>query len=673
MTQDPRRKTRDTRLGRRVQLGKRLSFQMGQVQSKIEIRKSKIPFGFVLIAILAIIPFSLGKYFEFNQPDPYDSAMYAYSAKYILEGARIGVDEIPSAQIGTLLVNVLGVRLGGFSETGPKLIQGLLQATALVLMFVAMKKLFGTLSACAGVIIASVYLSAPVIAKFGNVKEQHMIAFIILGISCFVLYQFGGKWWYAMLAGAFLSWAPLFKQTGMSAVGAVGLFIIAQPILKNRTFKQTGIDILLLFAGAGAAIAPLYIWILGWNVGLPLPYSFVWTTLAKMLPAKAASGGAAPASDYLSASRKAVSLAEQAPMVFRYYGVLILPITLAACSVILRLVKFVFKWLSKSPEPVRPYDRFVLLFGLWWLLDMAFVWISPRPYEQYYLPLNASAAMLGGYVIAVYHDKLCGAMLKGKWVAVGAAGLICMIVMSWHIFFGITRSPATGADYGQRQRGYQQKWQETSRRRRDNLIGYWENVGDYIRQRSQPTDKIYVWGWIPGIYVRAQRFSSSPVACTSEMHVNPPPALSTMVGELLSAFNRQPPKFIVDTYNKHFPYDRRPPLELWPRIANGFRLLDNPPKENERLMRVLLQTYDVQLDELDKNGFLRPDRQGAVERYEAAYAKELREKIEPDEALRFEAMKPLREFVMKNYKIVQLFGEHVLFESKTPTANKEPQ
>jgi len=652
---------------------------MGQVQSKIEIRKSKVPLVFVVIVILAAIPFSLGKYFEFNQPDPYDSAMYAYSAKYILEGAKIGVDEIPSAQIGTLLVNILGVRLGGFSETGPKLIQGLLQATALVLMFVAMKKLFGTLSAAVGVIIASVYLSAPVIAKFGNVKEQHMIAFIILGISCFVLHQVSGRWWYAMLAGAFLSWAPLFKQTGMSAVGAVGLFIIAQPILKNRTFKQTGIDILLLLAGAGAAIAPLYIWILGWNVGLPLPYSFVWTTLAKMLPAKAVSGAAAPASDYVSASRKAVPLAEQAPMVFRYYGVLILPITLAACSVILRLVKFVFKWLNKPSEPVRPYDRFVLLFGLWWLLDMAFVWISPRPYEQYYLPLNASATMLGGYMIALYYDKLHSAVFKGRWLAIGAVGLICMTAMSWHIFFGIKRSPATGQDYRDqygrqiRQRGYLQKWKETSLRRKGDGSSYWETAGDYIRQHSQPTDKIYVWGWIPGIYIRAQRFSSSPVACTSEMHVNPPSVLSTMVGELLAAFKRQLPKFIVDTYNKHFPYDRRPPLELWPRIANGFRLLDNPPKENERLMRVLLQTYNVQLDELDKNGFLRPDRQGTVEKYEAAYAKELREKIEPDEAMRFEALKPLREFVMKNYRIVQLFGEHVLFELKTSAVNKEPQ
>ena len=192
----------------------------------------------VVIAILAAIPFSLGKYIEFNSPDPFDSGCYVYSAKHILDGARIGVEEKPSAQIGTLLINMLGVRLFGFNEIGPKLIQTFLQAGALLLMFTAMLKLFGILPAAVGVIVASTYLSAPLIAKFGNVKEQHMIAFMILGLSCYVLHQLNNKWWYAILAGAFVSWAPLFKETGFSVFGALGLFVIAQPLLKNRTWKQ---------------------------------------------------------------------------------------------------------------------------------------------------------------------------------------------------------------------------------------------------------------------------------------------------------------------------------------------------------------------------------------------------------------------------------------------------
>ncbi|GAI32596.1 unnamed protein product, partial [marine sediment metagenome] len=46
-------------------------------------------------------------------------------------------------------------------------------------------------------------------------------------------------------------------------------------------------------------------------------------------------------------------------------------------------------------------------------------------------------------------------------------------------------------------------------------------------------------------------------------------------------------------------------------------------------------------------------------------AKRLMRMAEPDEALRYEAMKPFREFVMKNYKIVQRpFGANVLFQRK---------
>jgi hypothetical protein len=541
-----------------------------------------------------------------------------------------------------------------------------------------MRKLFGTLSASIGVIIASVSLSAPLIAKFGNVKEQHMIAFIVLGISCFVLYQLNGRWWLAFLAGGFLSWAPLFKQTGVSAIAATGLFLIVQPILKNRSLKQTITDILLLLAGAAAAITPLYIWILGWNVQLPLPYSFIWTTLAKILPAKTASQ-AAVAADYISSGRRAITFAEQAAVVLRYYGLLILPIALALSSIVSRLVKLIIDRRNKSAHIMKSYDRFVFLFALWWLLDMSFVWISPRPYEQYYLPLNASAAVLGGYVIALYHDRFRSTPNKAKWLMVGIAGLICMTAMSWHIFFGIEKSPSSGAYYGEKRRGYIQKYKEISKRKRDNLAGSiestaaWEVTGDYISQHSQRTDKIYVWGWIPGIYIRAQRFSSAPVACTSEMHVYPPAVLSKVVGELLTAFNKEPPKFIVDTHNKHFPYDRRPPLELWPTIGNGVRLIDNLPKERDQLLSVIFQTFDVQGDDLTKEGFLRLDKPTVIEKYNAAYAKELREKVDSDEAMRFEAMKPLREFVMNKYRITQTFGEQVIFELKNPTAGKEQQ
>jgi hypothetical protein len=620
-----------------------------QIAPPAKQRSRKKIVTFVIIAVLAAIPFCMGKYFEFNMPDPYDSGLNVYSAKHILDGAEIGVEEKPSAALGTLLVNMLGVWLFGFNETGPKFMQMLFQAAALVLMFVAMQRLFGTLAAAVGVIMASVYLSCPLIAKFGNVKDQFAIAFNVIAVSCLVLYQLGGKKWLAVLAGALLSWAPLFKPTGTSALGAVGLFIILGGILKNRTWKQTGTDILLLAAGAAIGIVPLYVWIIGWDVQMNLPYSFAWQTIGKMLPGagQEAKGGVA----YVKHARELVPFSEQWPRVLRYYRALILPIVLAAGSIILYLWTVVFRRPGRSDPKYRLNDRFVLLLAVWWILDMAFVWVSPRSYEQYYLPLNASAAMLGGYVVALYWNAASKAVYKIKWVAVGLAASVLMVIMSWHIFFGVYTSPHTGSTYTnrttrqpERRRGYKQKLDDIRYIRKSKVTYAWQNLGDYIRRNSSTTDKMYVWGWYPGMYIRAQRFSAASKAC---MMPRPTPArLTERIEELLTEFERERPKFIVDSRKRHVPMER-PPYELWPFVKKGFMGM--------------------------QRGTFLPLNKDVVARYDAEWSAILRTEFDEDEALRYEILKPLRDFVMQNYKRVKVFGQHVLFQLKDSTTSQEPQ
>ena len=622
---------------------------------------------FIIIAILAAIPFCMGKYFEFNSPGAFDSGAYVYSAKRILDGAKIGIDEKPSAQMGTLLINMLGVKMFGFNETGPKLIQAILQAAALVLMFIAMRKLFGTLPAAVGVIIASIYLSAPLMAKYGNVKEQHMIAFMVMGISCFVLYQLTDRLWYAILAGAFLSFAPLFKETGISAISAVGLFVIAQPLLKHRSWKKTGTDILLLSAGAVVVISPICLWLSAQKAPINyFPYySLAGRPLAKLIQspqdqiqpitAEPNTPDTAVQSTpvkqglfmkfmpaYVRDSWKILKpeQLEQAKLrVFRWYRLLILPIALALGSIIIRIVSIISAKLNKSKNPTTiDCHRFVLLFAVWWLLDMMFVWISPRSYEQYYLPLNASGVMLGGYLIAIYHNKLKSSAYKPAWVITGIVGFILMIIASQHIFFGVWKSAHSGANYRDRagnpkkDKGYTQKLNEISGKPQR----YWMMVGQYIQNNSTPNDKIYVWGWVPGIYVAAQRLSPTPKAFEGTMHTLTPQVLSERVSEILDAFEKEPPKFIVDTRKNHFPWDR-PPLELWPIVPKGIAGIQKPQPlpQDEKTIAIYDQVWSQTLHN-----------------------------IEPAEALRFEAMKPFREYVMKYYKIVQPFGANILFKRK---------
>ena len=612
---------------------------MTSVKSRPETKKTAFNLErIILVVLLAAIPFALGRYFEFNSPDPFDSAANVYSAQHILNGARIGVDEKPSAGQGTLLVNIAGVGLFGFSEFGPKMIQTIMMAGAFILMFVAMRKIFGVLPAAVGVIVACIYTSSPLIAKYGNVKEQYMIACMVSGVSLLILQQAGGKWWLGLLAGAIAAWAHLFKETGVSVVGAMGLFVIAQPVFKQRSWKQAGVDILLLLGGAAASMAPLFIWVIGWHVQTSLPFYFVWNAIAELVPKSSA--GASQAGNYASQIRSVMSFAEQWPRVLRYYLALCLPISLAFGAIIVGIGRMILRLRHREglPSGKTAYDRFLLLLGAWWVLDMAFVWISPASYEQYYLPLTVSGAMTGGFLTAVWWDKLTGAVFKTKWVITGIVGLIVMIVMSWHIFFGLSRSPYTAIKYPEKRNGYLQRWNEIAQRKQAGYKGYWEVTGQYIRDHTRPDDKIYVWGWVPGVYLFAQRFAPTPAAFESEMHTMTPGQLQQVVDGLLDSFTREMPKYIVDSRKQHLPLDRFK-FELWPIVPKGVM-------------------------SFQKTQFL-PDDPQVVAEFEKKWGQLERERFGEDEARRFEIMGKFRRFIMAHYDIDQLFGEQVVFKLKT--------
>jgi len=619
-------------------------------------KRSLLVLGLVLV--LAGVPFALGKYFEFKSPGAFDSGSYVYSAKHVLSGARIGYEEKPSAQAGTLLFNMLGVTLCGYGEQGAEILQMLVQAGALVLMFITIRCLYGALAGGVSVTIASIYLSAPLIAKYGNVKEQFMIAFMIIGICCFVFYQLKGKWWWAMLCGAALVWGPMFKQTGLSAIAATGLFVLVQPVLHHTGWKNAGRDLLLLTAGAAAVLAPIGVWYASMDTPLHYwPYSFISKPMLSAFISPDATDPVAetPAKDapaepeeperglilkllpgYVSDSWEALDpegRKQAFSRVLRYYRLLILPIVLALGALAARLVVLLRRRTAKPKETV-PDDagRFVLLFTVWWFFDMAFVWISPRSYEQYYLPLNASAAMLGGYLVHLLALRLQSDRDKTRWIVLGLLGLLLTMVLSWHIFFGIAKSPHSGAAYRnartqlpERRRGYLQKWREVSAVQ----TFAWERAGQYIFEHSEPTDKIYVWGWVPGVYVKAQRLSAATKAFEGTMHTLPPAELSRRVREILDAFEAEPPAFIVDTRKRHFPWDR-PALELWPHHPQTGRPIS------------LVQ----------------------IGQYEQQWGKVLGEQVEPAEAERFKAMQPFRAYVMGQYRIVSQFPPFVVFGRK---------
>ncbi len=620
----------------------------------------------VLALVLAGVPFLVGKYIELNSPGMYDSAAYVYSAWQVLQRGSEAWQQAITARPGTLTMNVAGVALFGFSDLGPKVLQGVVQAGALVAAFFALRRMSGRVAAVIGVAIASLALSAPMIAKFGNVKEQYLTAFMMMGVSFLILHQTGRGWWWAALSGAALIWAPTFKPTGISAMVAVALFLPVQPLRKRCTWAQTGKAVGLLAAGAAVGIAPIVLWLS--LVGAPAgayPYRFVLSEVRKLTASRAAApasrgvrdegtsdADASPADanrpkaarkSYVGRSWGMIDFDEASARILRYYWVLGLVVIPAAAAILARVALGALRWTQwVSRGDVGRDARFVWLLAVWWLVDGALVWVSPRSYEQYYIPLVGSGAMLGAYAIGRFvHFQRRASRIQGALGAVmGLIGLAVLVVLSLPLVRGVARSPHTGREYPGsgsddvvRRRGYLQALDRVSAARRSGGVqGQWQRVGREIRKHSEPDDTIFVWGWIPGIYIEAGRTSASDWPFTSEMHTLAPEALARRVKQMIEDFEKARPTFIVDTRKGHFPWDR-PPLELWPTVPTAV-VTPRPPHRRVRLQTPL------------------PADPRQVRRYERQYAQMLREQIDADEAARFEALAPLRAYLREHYEVV---------------------
>ncbi len=605
------------------------------------------------------VPFILGKYCELNTPGVFDCGAYVYSAEHILRGAKIGVDEIPTAKTGTLLVNMLGVKVFGFSDIGPKLIQGAMQAAALLLIFLGLKRHFGRLAAFVSTLVASIYISAPVIAKFGNVKEQFLISCIGISIGAFFLYYKGGSRIWAILSGAAMAMAPAFKETGISITLAMITFLAVSAILRWEKFSQVLKTAGLVLLGVIIVIAPLHIWLAAGDVPMSGPYNFVVGYAVKLLPAwapktqtasdVAAGEKAARPDGYIEGSRSLMGIEKQAPVVLRYYRGLILPIFLALISIIAAKYRYTIELFCKKKKfNIEAPDRLVFLPAVCWIFDMLFVWVSPRSYEEYYIPMTLSGAVTGGYIVWLYARSASRSSGSGRglWLCGGAVAVIAMVCMSWNVFAGYDSTFHSGQKYGggERRNGYAQRLKQAADHKAGKLAP-WEVAAEYVKRNSDETDTMYVWGWYPGIYVEAQRLSCFNRAFESEMHVKSPQRIAALAKDLVSSFEENKPLFLVDSRKRHFPWNR-PQLELWPTTPKGFL----------------------------------PENEAIVAGYEAQYYKMLEDNIDKDEADRFTAMAPLRKHVRDNYDIVDKsnyrfsergmyhpkLGDHVVFKRKAP-------
>jgi len=196
-----------------------------------------------------------------------------------------------------------------------------------------------------------------------------------------------------------------------------------------------------------------------------------------------------------------------------------------------------------------------------------------------------------------------------------------------------------------------------------NQINAWEQMGEVIKKNSDPDDGLYVWGWMPGIYVAAQRFSPATQPAYSNMHTDAPKKVGGHINRLLKDFESRPPKFIVDSQKKHYPYNTHPNFQLWP-VGTGpdkKPVYVNPAAYQNNKGQILSQIEEVTFQLLSH-----PKRPGGPVPADQA------RKMAQAERNRHEAMEPLREYVMKHYQPVVPAGSSMTLFKKNEKPTGSP-
>ena len=202
---------------------------------------------------------------------------------------------------------------------------------------------------------------------------------------------------------------------------------------------------------------------------------------------------------------------------------------------------------------VRGRDR-ALSALYWWLAgNVCAGLVGGRMYGHYFLLFVPALATLAGIGAARWYD---GAHARERrWliglIAAMAAGFFAVAT----VFEGSTGTLlAPSPDY--------------------------REASQYVRERTRPDDRIFVWGWFPALYVGADRCPSTRFVYThvlagaqgagGERNHNVPEGWDMLMHDLEAA----PPAYILDTstgdYNFAYPPERY--QRLWDFMAPQYRI-----------------------------------------------------------------------------------------------------
>ena len=195
--------------------------------------------------------------------------------------------------------------------------------------------------------------------------------------------------------------------------------------------------------------------------------------------------------------------------------------------------------ISARPKNRADWVAWALVTG-WWLVAFANVLVQGKFYDYHYLPLLAPSALVTGLGFSALLRLPLARVSKPGLRAAMVAGLIAVAIAA-------TPMGGRAVELARVSVGGQTIEQYIASRSEYALslynVGEIRAVADLIEAKTTPEQRVFVWGYAPTIYVRAQRHAVSRFLYNFPLRTEWQNA--QYKAELMRALRAQPPELFV--------------------------------------------------------------------------------------------------------------------------------
>ena len=519
----------------------------------------------ILIAILALTFYLRLLYF--GQYIDGDVGRAGYLAWRMTEGEILIDLEGPGKPPLYSVLYAVFIWFFGPSVLGLKLFGAVFVLMAVFAVYWLANQAYGKKVGLLAALLFGVFSSGPMI-EGGTVNLETVLHLpYILAIGLFLKASESGRLRWYFLTGMCAAWATLVKQ-----VGGVLFFVFLCYGIHERWIKKDPFMLRQWFyrymALAGGALLPV--------IGMLAFYHFYGYTISQLYDSMLGSN-----LSYIQRAHEYTSVlkffSSNMQVMLPENGLLWVGTVFAATYLSWRI------WRGKG----KAADRILLWWTFW---SFAVLWVTGTFYWHYFLQMIAPFSVLAAYgIVAAWNlgkslSPLLRLVTRGVWAILLGMMVIIFVKTDYKYFFSYTPVEQT-------------VFQHNFLSGVPNEYGIWniflQRIAYYIRDNTDPTETIYVWGIAPQIYFLAQRKAATRYISNANMSFlvskDSFKALHAYAPTVMEEIGKSHPAYIVEI----FPIEYFPEFQTFVRdqyMVEGSVELPMPPHR----IRLYRRRHDIQ-------------------------------------------------------------------------------